>query len=59
MKHIVADCACRGVKFAKMLVNCFSLHVYDNLSAMHSGCKKDPRLSQSTAVEMGTCLIHR
>ena len=36
-----------------MLVNCFSLHVYDNLSAMHSGCKKDPRLSQSTAVEMG------
>ncbi len=36
-----------------MLVNCFSLHVYDNLSAMHSGCKKDPRLSQSTAVDMG------
>lgn len=42
----------RGVKFNQMLVNCFSLHVYDNLSAMHSGCKKDPRLSQNTAADM-------
>ena len=38
---------CRGVRFNQLLTDCFSFHSFDNLSALNSGCKKDPRLSQS------------
>ena len=36
----------RGVNFCRRLVDQFSVHVYDNLSAGRSGCKRDPRISR-------------
>lgn len=36
----------RGVSFCRQLVERFSVHVYDNLSGGHSGCKRDPRVSR-------------
>ena len=36
----------RGVRFCRQLVERFSVHVYDNLSGGHSGCKRDPRVSR-------------
>lgn len=36
----------RGVGFCRQLVANFSLHVYDNLSGGHAGCKRDPRVSR-------------
>ena len=43
---------CRGVRFNQLLTECFSFHSFDNLSALNSGCKKDPRLSQSSQRDM-------
>ena len=42
---------CRGVRFNQLLTECFSFHSFDNMSALNSGCKKDPRLSQSSQRE--------
>jgi glutaminase len=36
----------RGVNFCRQLVERFSVHVYDNLSGGHSGCKRDPRVAR-------------
>lgn len=38
----------RGVGFCRELVDRFTFHVYDSLSGGRSGCKRDPRESQST-----------
>ena len=38
----------RGVAFCRQLVNRFTFHMYDNLSGGRTGCKRDPRASQST-----------
>jgi len=37
----------RGVRFCRELVDRYTFHMYDSLSGGRSGCKRDPRESQS------------
>ena len=37
----------RGVAFCRELVDRYTFHIYDNLSGGRTGCKRDPRESQS------------
>jgi hypothetical protein len=50
--RVTGNMHCRGVRFNQLLTECFSFHGFENLSALNSGCKKDPRLSQSSQRDM-------